>query len=171
MSTTANRSTPSLSTSAALLLGTLAVGTLDLLDAVVFFGTRGVTVMQVLQSIASGLLGRPAFTGGARTAALGLVLHYFIAFGIVATYLAASRSLTLLARQPWVCGPLYGLAVYTVMNYVVLPLSAAVTGHRPLAVVVNGLIIHALGVGLPSALAARAAGPSASPPAVETVVA
>jgi hypothetical protein len=58
-----------------------------------------------------------------------------------------------------VSGILYGLAVYVVMNYVVIPLSAIGprTAGIPLAVHINGVLIHAFGVGLPSALAARAA--------------
>jgi hypothetical protein len=40
------------------------------------------------------------------------------------------------------------------MNHVVVPLSAAVTGAgpKPLAVILNGLLIHMIGVGLPAAL-------------------
>lgn len=88
--------------------------------------------------------------------ALGAVLHYFIAFAIVRVFLAASRRLPDLARRPWLYGPLYGLAVYAVMNYVVIPLSLVTTRPKPLAVVANGLLIHLLGVGLPTALIARA---------------
>jgi hypothetical protein len=145
----------------ALLYGTLAVGVLDLLDALVFFGLRGAQPVRVLQAIASGLLGRAAFGGGAAAALLGVILHFFIAFCVVAVYLAASRRIPALARHAFVFGPLYGLAVYAVMNGVVLPLSATtpVSGPRPLPVLVNGLLIHALGVGLPAALAARAAAP------------
>ncbi len=46
-------------------------------------------------------------------------------------------------------------------SYVVVPLSAAGGrgGSPPLPVLVNGLLIHAFGVGLPSALFARAAAP------------
>ena len=143
----------------ALLYGTLAVGVLDLLDALVFFGFRGAQPVRVLQGIASGLLGREAFAGGAATAALGVALHFFIAFCVVAVYLAASRRFPALARHPFAFGPLYGLAVYAVMNAIVLPLSATAPapGPKPLPVLVNGLLIHALGVGLPAALAARAA--------------
>lgn len=141
----------------ALLFGTLTVGTLDILDAFVFFGLRGVAPIRILQSIASGWLGRPAYAGGMPTALLGLVTHFFNASVIVAVYLAASRGWPVLAKRPFVMGPLYGIAVYGVMNYVVIPLSAAVTGKPTPAVVVNGLLIHMLGVGLPSALFARAA--------------
>jgi hypothetical protein len=141
----------------AILFGGLTVGTLDLLDAIVFFGLRGVPALKVLQSIASGLLGRAAFSGGVPTAVLGTLLHFGIALAIVATYHAAGRRLPLLTRHAVLCGMLYGLAVYVIMNFVVLPLSAASIGPRTTPVLVNGLLIHTFGVGLPSALFARAA--------------
>ena len=145
-----------LSEGRALLWGTLIVGTADIVDAFIFFGLRGTRPVRILQGIASGLLGREAFGGGAATAALGAVLHYFIAFVIVWVFLAASRRLPDLPRRPWLYGPLYGLVVYAVMNYVVIPLSLVTVRSKPLAVLANGLLIHMLGVGLPTALIARA---------------
>jgi hypothetical protein len=143
----------------AILYGTLVVGLLDGLDAIVFFGLRGAQPHRIFQSIASGLLGRDSFQGGAATAALGVALHFFIAFGIVLTYWLMSRRWTLLLRRPVVGGLLYGLAAYAVMNYVVIPLSAAARPAFSWPVFINGLLIHALGVGLPSALFVRAAEP------------
>lgn len=140
----------------ALVVGTLAVGVLDILDAFIFFGLRGAKPIGILQSIASGVLGRAAYQGGMRTALLGLLLHFVIAFGVVGTYLVATRLLPALNQRPWIYGLLYGLAVYAVMNLVVVPMSAAVlgSGPTPLVVRVNGLLIHMFGVGLPAALVA-----------------
>jgi len=148
---------PSLTVGRALLYGTLTVGCLDILDAFVFFGLRfKVPPIRILQSIASGWLGRPAFAGGIPTALLGLITHFFIAFMIVATYWLASRQWPALIRRPFLYGPAYGLVVYLIMNFVVIPLSAAATGRLTPVIVANGLLIHLLGVGLPSALFARA---------------
>lgn len=145
-----------LSTARALLYGTLVVGILDLADTLVFFGLRGVRPIRILQSIASGLVGRAAFSGGLGTAVLGAALHFFIAFMVVATFFVASRYVALLRRSPVWSGLVYGVVVYLVMNFVVLPLSAARRGAFSWPVVANGLIIHMLGVGLPSSLFARA---------------
>lgn len=145
-----------LSEGRALLWGTLIVGTADILDAFVFFGLRGIRPTRILQGIASGILGRDAFSGGGATIALGAVLHYFIAFAIIYVFLRASRGLPELARRPWLYGPVYGLIVYAVMNYVVIPLSLVTVRPKPLAVLANGLLIHMLGVGLPTALITRA---------------
>jgi hypothetical protein len=153
---------PRLSTGRALLYGTLVVGTLDALDAVViFFLFAGAQPIRIFQSIAAGLIGRPAATaGGLRTALLGAALHYFIAFGIVATFFIAARYIRILRRAPVVSGLLYGIAAYVVMNAVVVPLSAAGRGGLswpPVvnAVLINGVLIHMFGVGLPASLFAR----------------
>jgi len=141
--------------SRAIALGALAVGLLDGLDAIVFFGLRGVSPLRIFQAIAAGLLGRAAFRGGLASAALGVVLHFSIALAIVAAYYLASRGIPTLTRRPLVWGPLYGVVVYLTMNLVVVPLSAAVTVPPSLPVVLNGLLIHMVGVGAPSALAAQ----------------
>jgi hypothetical protein len=138
-----------------ILLGGLVVGVLDILDAFIFFGIRGVGPERILHSIAAGLLGREAaVAGGIPTALLGLLLHFVIATGIAATCYLASRWIPLLVRHPVFTGMLYGIAVFFVMQLVVVPLSAtAGGGGLPSgAVLVNGLAIHALGVGLPAAL-------------------
>ena len=141
----------------ALLYGTVVVGALDILEVMVFAGMRGVAPIRVLQGIASGLLGRGAYGGGVLAAALGALLQFFIAFVVVAVYHLASRRLPVLVRAPLLCGALYGVLVYAVMNLVVVPASAAAIGKPTAAGVINGLLIHALGVGIPSALFARAA--------------
>jgi hypothetical protein len=144
----------------AIVYGALVVGALDLLDALVFFGLRGAAPIRICQSIAAGLLGRAAFQGGAATAALGVALHFFIATCVVVTFYLASQRLPVLVRHSVIAGLLYGLAVYGVMNYIVIPLSA-LGGRGPfvLPVFINGLLIHAFGVGLPAALFVRAAHP------------
>src|SRR5260221_10829296 len=142
----------------AILWGTLVVGTLDALDAIVFFGLRsGARPIRIFQGIASGLIGPAAGQGGLKTAALGLFLHYFIAFGIVTTYFLVSRRVRLLTRHPVVCGLLYGLVAYAVMNLVVIPLSKIGGPSMPATpVLANGLLIHMFGGRLPRALFASA---------------
>lgn len=142
----------------AVLWGGLAAGVLDLAAALTTSALRGIAPVRVLQSISSGLLGAESYNGGSATAALGVLLHFVIAFGAAAVYYAASRRLGFLVRRPFVAGPLYGVAVYLFMNFVVLPLSAfphavAVAPGR----LATGLAVHILCVGLPIALAARAA--------------
>jgi hypothetical protein len=149
-----------LSAPKAVLSGTLVVGTLDAIDAIVFFWLHsGARPIRIFQGIASGLLGPDARQGGLTSAALGVGLHYFIAFGIVVIYFLVSRRVSLLTRRPVICGLLYGVIAYAVMNLVVIPLSKIGGPSMPAApVLANGLLIHMFGVGLPAALFARAAG-------------
>jgi hypothetical protein len=135
-------------------LATLVAGTLDITDACVYWAvTKGVSPERIFQSVASGLLGKAAFKGGAQTAALGLLLHFGIMAVMVAVYALASLRLPILTKRPVLMGVGYGLATYAVMNYVVLPLSQASHGGPfRLPVFVNGVLAHVLLVGLPIAL-------------------
>jgi hypothetical protein len=145
-------------TSHALLAGWLTVGTVDFLDAIVFSYLRsGAAPVRVFQGVAFGLLGRDTYQGGLKTFALGVTIHYFIAFCIVATYFVASRLVPALVERPWVYGAIYGLGVYVFMNRVVIPMSLIGAQRFVLAPFVNGVLIHMLGIGIPSALFAAAA--------------
>jgi hypothetical protein len=141
---------------AAILAGGLAAGVGDITYAFVASGIRGVGPVRVLQSVASGLLGRQAFEGGIATAALGAFLHFFIATTAAAVYFAASRKIDALVRRPVAFGLLFGGLVYFFMNFVVLPLSAIpfTRNYAPLLLAAE-LIGHMVLVGLPIALAAR----------------
>jgi uncharacterized membrane protein YagU involved in acid resistance len=139
--------------SKAILVGTFIVGTLDAIDAFVFFGLRnGTTPVRIFQSIAAGLLGRASFSAGLHSAALGVVLHYLVAAGIVTTYVVASEWMPVLKRRWVLCGALYGICAYFFMNLVVIPLSAIGPQRLTLsAPFFNGIFIHIFGVGLPTA--------------------
>lgn len=138
-----------------IIYGGLIVGVLDALDVMGFSGLHGVSPSRVWQFVASGLLGRASFNGGMKTVALGLLIHFLIAFILAAIYYGASLYLPVLVRRAVLCGLLYGVVVYFVMNYVMLPLSAAPPLRFSVASLLNGLIGHALLVGLPIALVAR----------------
>jgi hypothetical protein len=134
----------------AIALGGGIAGALDLTQACVLFGRRVPFV------IAAGLLGRQAFHGGIGTYALGVLLHFFIAFSAAAIYYAASRKLIFMTEHPLVCGLFYGVAVELVMSYIVLPLSALhASGPYKLHDVILGLVVHMVVVGLPISYSVR----------------
>ena len=142
----------------AILWGGLIAGVLDALDGVVAFGFNGLNPIQVLQYIASGLLGPSSFQGGLATAGLGTLLHFFIAFVAAAVYVSASHLIPALNARPQLFGPLFGVAVFFFMNYGVLPFSAVASAPFSLGLFLNGILGHALFVGLPIAFFARRAG-------------
>jgi uncharacterized membrane protein YagU involved in acid resistance len=132
-----------------------AVGVVDIVYAFLFYGMFGATPLRILQSIASGVLGRPAFAGGSRTAALGLLLHFFIAFSVTAFYFFLASRFFWFNAPAVVSGLCFGAGVFLFMHLVVLPLSAHAPGFLPLFPAVCEFIEHMLFVGLPIALAAR----------------
>jgi hypothetical protein len=140
----------------AALIGGIVAGALDILYAFTLYGMRGVAPTRILQSVASGLLGRASYDGGPWTAGLGAVLHFAMAIVMAGTYAVASLRFPILREQAVVCGAIYGLALFFVMNYVVVPLSAAVPkGPPPSPAYELGLAVHIALVGIPIALTAR----------------
>jgi hypothetical protein len=134
----------------------LIAGTLDLAGACLVSWLRaGVTPVRVFQSIASGLYGSSSFTGGAKTAVLGIVLHFFIATTAGALYYFASRRLSFLIDRPIIAGVSYGVVVYLFMNFVVLPLSAVARRPVPLSGRIIGMLIIIFCIGLPIAFIVR----------------
>jgi len=130
-----------------ILAGGALAGTFDMIAAFVTFGPG------VPRAIAGGLLGRSAFHGGAGTWILGFLLHYFIAFSAAAVYCLSSRRLVFLKTNWLVCGLFYGIAVFLVMNLVVLPLCALhAMGPYQYRGLVQGILVHMLIIGLPISL-------------------
>jgi len=139
--------------------GGLVVGILDMLFAFTFYGLiLGFPPLRIFQSVAAGLLGRPAATeGGVKTFLLGILLHFVVASCIAAVYYAASLTFPVLLRNAVLGGLVYGMVAYLGMNYVVVPLSAIrrMPGPKKLSIFLTEIIGHALLVGLPLALLAR----------------
>ncbi|HEV2837057.1 MAG TPA: hypothetical protein VGW58_17195 [Pyrinomonadaceae bacterium] len=141
----------------AIFWGGLIAGALDIIAACVSSWLRaGFPPTRVLQSVASGILGAAAYSGGAKIAVLGLALHFFIATTWTTVFYFASRKLRFLIERPVTWGLVYGLIVYAFMNFVVLPLSAFPQRTPPrLSGRIIGLLIIMFCVGLPIALIVR----------------
>ena len=134
-------------------VGGMIVGALDLAYAILAY-SPGHPIL-IPQTIASGILGVNAFSGGIPTAALGVVLHLVIALGAAAVYYLASRKLTFLVRRAVLGGLTYGALVYLFMHTIVLPLSAVPKAHMALIYQVSEFVEHWFCVGLPIALSVR----------------
>jgi hypothetical protein len=131
----------------AVLCGGLVAGTLDIGMAALL---SAVSPLVVLLFIASGLLGKAAYHAGLAGVLLGLGLQWIMSLAIAAFYALGSRRVMLLNSSWALGGILYGFAIFFVMSYVVVPLSAAVPKpaftpqtftENLLAMIVFGLII------------------------------
>ena len=140
-------------------LGGLIIGLFDLIFAFTFYGLiLRVPLLRIFQTVAAGVLGRPAaYAGGLRTFLLGIVLHFLVATCIATVYFLATVVSPVLLRHPVVSGLAYGVVAYFGMKYLVTPLSAiGQRGTLPrLPILLTELIGHALLVGLPVALLAH----------------
>jgi hypothetical protein len=105
----------------AALAGGLVAATIDIGSACLI-NQRSIPF--ILHAIAGGLLAERSFSGGAATAALGFVLQELMGILIAAIYVYASRRLPALRQRWFVFGIAYGVVIFTVMNYIVVPLSA-----------------------------------------------
>jgi len=150
----------------AALLGGLVAGTCDIVYAFIWLGQFGRSPLWVLQSVASGWLGRASFGGGWTSGAIGIASHYGISIVAAALFGAASWHLAFMRRHWIACGLAYGVPVYLFMNFVVMPLSN--TPFMPstaLAPIAQGFASHAILFGLPIAWSFSRAGSSPCSPA------
>jgi len=136
--------------------GGLIAGTLDICAAFLTAWLRaGVGPIGLLQYVASGALGPAAFQGGIRTALIGLALHFLIATIWTVIFYLASRKWLFLIEKPIQFGLLYGIAVYLIMTFVVVPLSRVTPRPATISGRTIGILTIMFCVGLPIALIVR----------------
>ena len=148
--------TLSFSTPIAILLSGLLAGTLDIGAAALINGRSPLVILLV---IASGLLGKASFQGGLPAVLLGLVLQWLMSLIIAAVYVLFSNRFTEL-KPHWIAGGLaYGVGIFVVMNYVVVPLSEIGRVPQFTAWTFGGNALAMLGFGLLIAFFARGSVP------------
>ena len=149
----------SISTPAAILLGGLIAGTLDIGAGALINGRNPLVILLV---IASGLLGKASFQGGLPAALLGLVLQWLMSLVISAIFVLLSNRVPELKQHWSAAGLAYGVGIFVVMNYLVVPLSEI--GRLPQFTVwtFGGTLLAMLGFGLLIAFFARGALPGST---------
>lgn len=135
-------------------IATLVAGTLDILSAFLFAGLSGIGPLQVLRFVASGPFGG-AVGQGHGWAVVGLLVHFGIMALMAGAYMGLAQRVSALLRHPVPAGLAYGLLLWLLMHWVVLPLRwpNAPLPHT-LYEIANALFSHCLLVGLPIALIA-----------------
>lgn len=105
--------------------GGLVAGAVDIAVATVIYDIHPWT--RTLQAVARGWYGKASFQMGSQSMIVGALSQAAICMIIAFLYIRFAGSLL---RRPWLGGTLLGLAVYLVMNFVVVPLSAAGGGWK-----------------------------------------
>jgi hypothetical protein len=142
----------------AIVLGGVIAAALDITYACVHYAlVYDVPPERIFQSVAAGVFGREeARAGGWTSAGIGLALHLLLTTIMAAFFVAWTRMVPDLNKWPLLSGPTYGLAIFAVMQFVVLPLSAAGGGNHPEGWMLWGTILtHTVLVGVPIALVAK----------------
>lgn len=136
------------------------VAVLDLAFATVLWVLiqQKITMVQLVQGIAGGVMGKAAFAAGAASVALGLAVHCTIAFAWTIVYLivvrrsATLRQIVATWRGALLLGVGYGVLVWLLMDFVVLPLSRATPTPLFSANFLYTLLAHVTVVGPPIVL-------------------
>jgi hypothetical protein len=132
---------------------------------VVFYGS---TFARLWQGVASTLLGPSAFDGGARTTAIGLLMHCGVAFGWSAVFILgvmrSARVQRVLASRfgTLKVASVYGPSIWLVMSLIVIPLLL----HRPPKISFRWWVQffgHVPFVGVPIVASARGREPASTP--------
>jgi uncharacterized membrane protein YagU involved in acid resistance len=114
-----------------ILAGGLVAGTVDIGAAALI---NRVSPVLIAHYIASGVLGRASFSLGAPAACLGVILQWAMSVAIAAIYWCVTAARPRLRARWWLGGLLAGVVIFLVMNFLVMPLSAApVTFHQVIA--------------------------------------
>jgi len=141
----------------AIVIGGVIGGALDLLFALVFAATNGVSAWRLLHVIASGAFGQSAMSMGAAGSAFGALFHFGLSLLWAALFAANASHFRALSAKPWLSGPIFGIVVFFTMRLVVLPLSAYPLPVRfAMPGALYDLLSHMFLFGLPIALANRA---------------
>ena len=139
-------------------IGGLITGTLHLIiqSWIVYSLVEKNPLISVLQYVASGAMGNAAFQGGLATALLGMILDFLMTTIMAGVFILSADRIPLLRQRVIPGSILYGFGVFIVMNFIVLPLSAAPALPAPPTWLFLEMILeHILLVGLPLGILVR----------------
>lgn len=130
------------------------VGLLDATAAMVHsYFWNNVTPDIVWKYVASGAVGRSAFTGGTGMVVLGLFFHFLIAFIFTILFFYIYSLIKPLNINIFIVGMLWGIIVWNVMHWIVTPMSSVPPRKAfDITKALPQIGIHMFLVGLPMAL-------------------
>lgn len=134
-----------------ILSATFVAGTLDILAAILVYSIimEQTSPSRILMSIASGIFGKAAYSGGVTMVLTGLFLHYLIAFIFSGFYYFIFPNLAFLRRQRLFSGILYGIFIWLVMNLGILRIVFSGTSLPDPQSALLGMTILVVAVGIP----------------------
>jgi hypothetical protein len=138
----------------AILAGGFMAATFDIFAAMLIYGG---TASGVAKAIARGWYGPGAKAGGTTIEVVGMASHWAILLIAATIFVLASLRFPVLRQRAWIAWPLFGVCIYIVMHFVIVPLSAVHAASNPKGLqFVEEFAGHMFVIGLPIALWARA---------------
>ncbi|MEJ7625870.1 MAG: hypothetical protein WKF35_03320 [Ferruginibacter sp.] len=131
-----------------ILAGTIS-GTLDILAACIqYFINTGKNPQVVFKFIASGIFGLPAFTGGNKMIWFGLLFHFLIIFIFALFFYIIYPLLFDLIKNKIASGILYGIFVWLIMHFLVVPNSKTpqLPSDLKSSIIAVGILIVCVGI-------------------------
>jgi hypothetical protein len=133
-----------------ILLSGLVAGSLDCIAAVAFLGNMNFS--GVWKYVAGGYFGKKAFAGGSEMVAYGLLFHFLIATFWATVYYFAFTKISFFTTRKIPGGLLYGIIVWLVMSFVVLPFSNIPEMKFTVVGALKNIVILMICIGLPISL-------------------
>ncbi|MEH6305989.1 hypothetical protein RYH73_10075 [Olivibacter sp. CPCC 100613] len=128
----------------------LIVGTFDITAALIkYYLTTGKDPVFIFKYIASGIFGSEALSSGIPIILIGLLLHYGIAISFTVFFCLLYNRLPIISKNKVLAGIFYGLFIWTIMNFLVVPLSNTPKGAFNLPHAIKELLILICMIGLP----------------------
>lgn len=140
-----------------ILVAGLIVGAMDALAAITHaYLLRGTPPAAVWRYVASAVFGKSAGAGGPEMVLWGLLFHLTVATLWTALFFVAYPRIRFLSANMVVAGMAYGLFVWLMMNFVVVPLTRIGMGPIRLTTgTVLMILIHLFVIGVPISYLAR----------------
>ncbi|MBZ4033975.1 DUF1440 domain-containing protein [Flavobacterium sp. 17A] len=136
----------------------LVAGTLDITAAILIYSVilHKTTAEKILQSIASGVFKKEAYTAGTEMTFAGLGFHFLIAFIFAWFYFKIFPYIPFFRINTFLSGFCYGFFIWIVMNLIVLPIVFPVLPEKNLDFpLLLSILIVILCVGMPIAFITR----------------
>jgi hypothetical protein len=152
---------PTPRTLASLVQGVLVSGSIvGAMDAVAAnthaYLLRGTPPAAVWRYVASAVFGKSAGAGGLEMVFAGLVFHFMVAIGWTGLFFVLYPRLRFFSANTFVAGMAYGLFVWLMMNFVVVPMTRITMAPIRLTTgTVLMILIHLFVIGVPIAYLAR----------------
>jgi uncharacterized membrane protein SirB2 len=138
---------------AAILAGGFMAATFDFFAAMLIYGG---TASGVAKAIARGWFGMAVKAMPPIVDVIGIASHYGILLIAASIFVPTSLRFPVLRQRAWITGPLFGVCIYIVMHFVIVPLSQAPPSSPKGIQFVEEFCGHLFVIGLPIALWARA---------------